>query len=190
VPIAISTGTIETALPDMLAGEYAIGIGASDAGAAPVVCGEIANIAGTTSGDGAPDELVLGLRAGKSSRNAGVAILREDGDRTAVMLYLLDPVGLEGALAAPAETRTIEIANDENNEWIFTPTSLQIAVGAAVVWENSSDAAHTVSGDSLAFEDSGLLEPGQSFSQIFAEPGTYHFRCAPHPWMEGTIVVS
>ena len=45
-------------------------------------------------------------------------------------------------------------------------------------------------GDSLAFEDSGLLEPGQSFSQIFAEPGTYHFRCAPHPWMEGTIVVS
>ena len=111
-------------------------------------------------------------------------------DRSALLFVAPSHAGLEAPLPSPAETRTIEIANDENNDWVFTPTSLQIAPGTEVVWANSSDAAHTVSGDSLAFEDSGLLEPGQSFSQIFAELGTYHFRCAPHPWMEGTIVVS
>ncbi|MCC2629636.1 MAG: Copper binding protein plastocyanin/azurin family, partial [Thermomicrobiales bacterium] len=41
-----------------------------------------------------------------------------------------------------------------------------------------------------AFDDSGLIEPGDSFRQTFDEPGTYRYRCGPHPGMTGVIVVS
>jgi plastocyanin len=50
--------------------------------------------------------------------------------------------------------------------------------------------AHTVTGDDLAFDDSGLIEPGDSFRQTFDEPGTYRYHCGPHPDMTGVIVVS
>ena len=88
------------------------------------------------------------------------------------------------------ETATIEISGGEGGgDWFFQPASLEIAPGAEVTWRNASGAAHTVTGDALAFADSGVLDPGDSFSQVFTEPGTYHFRCGPHPWMTGTIVV-
>ena len=94
---------------------------------------------------------------------------------------------------APMDAATklviVEITGGATDAWTFAPTSLTVPVGATVVWENPSDAAHTVTGDDLMFDDSGLIDPGQSFRQAFADPGTYHYRCAPHPWMEGVIVV-
>ena len=59
-----------------------------------------------------------------------------------------------------------------------------------MTWVNHSDVAHTVAGDDLAFDDSGLIEPGDSFRQTFDEPGTYRYHCGPHPDMTGEIVVS
>ena len=58
-----------------------------------------------------------------------------------------------------------------------------------MTWVNHSDVAHTVTGDDLAFDDSGLIEPGDSFRQTFDEPGTYRYHCGPHPDMTGVIVV-
>jgi plastocyanin len=81
---------------------------------------------------------------------------------------------------------TIEILED----WIFEPASLETAPGTTVRWLNRSSIAHTVTVDDLAFNDSGLIEPGESFSLTFAEAGTYEYRCSPHPGMEGTIVVA
>ena len=94
---------------------------------------------------------------------------------------------------APMDTATepeiVEITGGATDAWTFAPTTLTVPVGATVIWENPSDVAHTVTGDDLMFDDSGLIDPGQSFHQTFADPGTYHYRCAPHPWMEGVIVV-
>jgi plastocyanin len=73
---------------------------------------------------------------------------------------------------------------------VFQPTRLEIAAGTTVTWVNRSPIAHTVTGEALTFDDSGLIDPGQSFSLTFDEPGTYSYRCAPHPGMEGLIVVS
>jgi plastocyanin len=47
-----------------------------------------------------------------------------------------------------------------------------------------------VTGDDLAFDDSGPLVPGASFTATFDEPGTYRYRCGPHPQMVGEIVVT
>jgi plastocyanin len=73
--------------------------------------------------------------------------------------------------------------------WAFEPYSLEVLPGATVTWVNDSDAAHTVTGDDLAFDDSGLIEPGDEFRQTFDEPGTYRYSCGPHPGMTGVIVV-
>ncbi len=56
-----------------------------------------------------------------------------------------------------------------------------------MVWTNEGQAPHTVTGD---FADSGVLEPGQTFSHTFTEGGEFGYFCAIHPQMEGTVSVS
>jgi plastocyanin len=88
--------------------------------------------------------------------------------------------------AASGDTETVDILEP----WVFAPTSLDIAVGATVTWVNRTDTTHTVTGDDLAFDDSGPIAPGESFSTTFEHPGTYPYRCGPHPGMVGEIVVN
>lgn len=71
----------------------------------------------------------------------------------------------------------------------FTPSRLEIAVGTEVVWINQSATAHDVGSEHLRFRDSGLLDAGAEFRQVFTEAGAYEYRCGPHPFMTGTIVV-
>jgi len=182
LPVAIGVSTIDTPLTQLLTTEHAIGIGTDHPDPSAVACGDIS---GATSESG---DVVLGLHA-KNAENIGVAVLRAEGERTVVSLYLLNSARIgdtsQVALMAPEETLTVEILNS----WVFQPHSLQIPAGATVTWVNHSDMAHTVTGDDLAFDDSGLIEPGGSFRQTFDEPGTYRYHCGPHPEMTGVIVV-
>jgi len=82
-------------------------------------------------------------------------------------------------------------------------------VGQTLTWVNASALPHTTTDDpaknpvaqahpeyaqlpaGAAAWDSGLLQPGESFSQSFTVPGTYHYFCIPHvlSGMQGTITV-
>jgi plastocyanin len=183
LPIAIGVSTTDTPLSRLLATGHAIGISTDQKDAIQVACGDISR----TTNEAA--DVVLGLQA-QNAENIGLAVLHDEGERTAVTLYLLNPDLIRettaATLAAPEEALTVEIVN----AWAFQPHSLEVAPGATVTWVNNSDVAHTVTGDDLAFDDSGLIEPGDSFSQTFDEPGTYRYRCGPHPEMTGVIVVS
>ena len=183
LPVAIGGSTIDTPLSKLLGTGHAIGIGADQKDALPLACGDIS---GTASKAG---DVVLGLQA-QNAENIGVAVLRDEGERTTVSLYVLNPDRIgetsETALAAPEEALTVEV----DEAWTFQPYSLEVTPGATVTWVNNSDAAHTVTGDDLAFDDSGLIEPGDSFRQTFDEPGTYRYKCGPHPGMTGVIVVA
>ena len=33
------------------------------------------------------------------------------------------------------------------------------------------------------------LDTGDSYSRVFAGPGTYHYFCSLHPQMQGTVIV-
>ena len=80
-------------------------------------------------------------------------------------------------------------AFDPNNAaTAYSPAEIRIDVGSKVMWTNSDDVAHTVTADGETF-DSGFIDPGQSFTFTFSEPGTFPFHCTPHPWMKGTVVV-
>jgi plastocyanin len=183
LPVAIGGATIDTPLSQLLDTGHAIGIGTDQVADMVVACGDISGSA-SEAGD-----VVLGLQA-QNAENIGLAVLREEGERTTVALYLLNPDRIgetsEATLAAPEETLTVEIVD----AWTFEPYSLEVAPGDTVTWVNNSDAAHTVTGDDLAFDDSGLIEPGDSFRQTFDEPGTYRYKCGPHPGMTGVIVVT
>jgi plastocyanin len=57
---------------------------------------------------------------------------------------------------------------------VFSPSSLSVNKGEAVRWYNEDNTDRQVVSDSF---DSGLINPGKSYSRVFDEAGTYNFSC-------------
>jgi plastocyanin len=70
----------------------------------------------------------------------------------------------------------------------FAPADLDVLVGTTVTWRNTDRGTHTVTEDEDAF-DSGHIRPGGTFSQTFAESGTFRFHCTIHRFMRGSVSV-
>lgn len=70
----------------------------------------------------------------------------------------------------------------------FTPPTVSVPVGATVTWMNNDPVAHTTSSDTGAW-DSGVLQPGASFSHAFTQAGTFTYHCHIHPFMTGVMLV-
>jgi plastocyanin len=97
--------------------------------------------------------------------------------------------GSTTAPAVPASTSSsagteVSIAN-----FAFSPDTLTVKAGTTVMWTNHDTTAHTVTADDKSF-DSGNLQPGQSFSFMFTQAGTFSYHCSIHPNMKATIVVT
>ncbi len=92
--------------------------------------------------------------------------------------------------APGSSTPGCEATND-----CFIPSMVTIDVGSEVIWENTDNAAHTVTsgtpeaGPDGVF-DSQLVMAGGSFSFMFHEAGSYDYFCMVHPWMQGMVMVS
>jgi plastocyanin len=71
-------------------------------------------------------------------------------------------------------------------DFSFARADLTVAPGTTITWTNAGVAPHTVSG---LPEESGTLDPGQSFSFTFNDPGTFDYQCAFHPQMVGQVIV-
>jgi plastocyanin len=83
-----------------------------------------------------------------------------------------------------ADATTIAIV-----DFAFDPPALDIATGTTVTWINQGAAPHTATAEDGSF-DTGQLDAGQVGSHTFDQPGTFTYRCAFHPEMRGTVVVS
>ena len=72
----------------------------------------------------------------------------------------------------------------------FSPPTITVVIGVnnTVIWTNDDSAEHTVTATNNDF-NSGLIEPGQSFTYTFTTPGTFTYYCTIHPWMKGTVMV-
>src|SRR4029077_5555811 len=73
-------------------------------------------------------------------------------------------------------------------DFMFAPNSLTVKVGSTVTWANKYDEPHSVVSDTGLFR-SAAVDTNETFSFKFDKPGTYHFTCAFHPRMVGTIIV-
>lgn len=176
-PVWMGIATGDIPLGNLLGGHHALAV---EGGGRLVACGAVG---GPFDGE----ELVVGRAGASSSDPAGVAVLRQAGEKTEVRVVLTgagvarvdaDPVATGGPVAA------VEIASAD-----FAPSNLNVPPGTTVTWTNRDAIVHTVTSDDLAFADSGPLDLDGRFSQTFDQPGLYHYRCGPHPAMTGTITV-
>jgi len=99
--------------------------------------------------------------------------------------------GAAGLLAAAvlpgwAQNATSAVAIDN---FTFKPQQLTVKAGTKVTWTNRDDIPHGIASANNAFGRSKALDTDDSYSFIFAAPGTYQYFCYLHPHMTGTIVV-
>lgn len=90
------------------------------------------------------------------------------------------PIVLALVVVGPTPGFAASVAIGDN---FFDPRDLTVTVGARVTWTNEGYERHTVTADNGSF-DSGTLSPGQTYSRIFNQAGTFRYYCIFH-WGEG-----
>lgn len=88
--------------------------------------------------------------------------------------------------SGPATTRpdSIVIRN-----FAFDPASLTVRVGTTVTVRNEDPSTHTVTADDGRF-NTGTISPGQTVTFRVGSTGTFHYQCAIHQYMQGTLTVT
>lgn len=71
----------------------------------------------------------------------------------------------------------------------YSANVIEVKVGDTVTWTNDDTTAHTVTAEDGSF-DSGLMNPGGSWSHTFTEAGEFEYFCTPHPWMRARVIVT
>lgn len=74
----------------------------------------------------------------------------------------------------------------------FEPAMITIAVGTTVTWINTDSLVHTVTSGTRGSATGSFdvtLSPGEVFSHVFDEAGTFEYHCTLHPGMDGTVIV-
>lgn len=104
---------------------------------------------------------------------------------TAATALLLSSCGDGSAdeAADGAEEAAVDVVDND-----FSPDDLEVGTGTSVTWENVGELPHTVTFEDG--EDSGDLDPGESYARTFDEAGEYGYVCTLHPAMEATVVVT
>src|SRR5215211_5182284 len=111
------------------------------------------------------------------------------GDDMSASPVAASPVASPVALGTPG-SGDAESANDVTVsiiDFAFETPELEIPAGTTITWVNDGQAIHTVTGP---FGDSGVIQPGDSFSFTFDEAGSFDYVCQLHPQMTGRIVVT
>ena len=75
-------------------------------------------------------------------------------------------------------------------EFKFTPQEITIRAGESVRWTNREKRQyHSVWFEQLGEEEPDYFFPDESYERRFDEPGSYPYRCGPHPEMTGVVHV-
>ena len=106
----------------------------------------------------------------------------------AVAFVAFSPHSTYAASASPAVIAKVSITTNKKGVFTFKPKSVTIAVGTTVKWTNNTTVAHTVTSDTGIF-NSGIINPGGTFSFKFTKKGTFGYHCSIHPFMMATITV-
>jgi plastocyanin len=74
------------------------------------------------------------------------------------------------------------------SRFTFAPIDVRVRAGERVTWVNCDLEAHTSTADGGQWV-SGLLSPGDGFTQTFPTTGEFSYHCEPHPFMIGRVIV-
>lgn len=107
--------------------------------------------------------------------------------RCALLLFVLGALlagcGGSGESAEPVATTEVLMPKS----YRFDPKTIEVEAGATVTWRNEDNFTHTVE---VEGQEDKKVEPGESVSVTFPEPGTYDYVCTLHSHdMTGTVIV-
>lgn len=112
-----------------------------------------------------------------------------------VLGSLLVTSALGGIADAQGATLTVLVTSSSEE---FSPQRVVIRAGDRVTWVNQDDQLHSLVSAGLASRQSAarpdepfintMLPRGSSFTQTFAQAGTYHYFCANHMQVWGVVV--
>jgi plastocyanin len=89
-----------------------------------------------------------------------------------------------GVEAVPVQdARSVGIGDN-----FFDPPDVAVEPGSTITWTNNGAMPHTVTADDGSF-DSGVLNPGDSYTVAFDGQGTVTYHCTIHPEMRGSVTV-
>ena len=95
------------------------------------------------------------------------------------------------AVAQDAGVESVPIQNAWSvniGDNFFDPPQSAVEPGSTITWTNNGDEPHTVTADDGSF-DSGVLNPGDSYTVAFGGQGTVTYHCEIHPEMRGSVTV-
>src|SRR5215203_6698427 len=95
------------------------------------------------------------------------------------------------AVAQDAGVESVPIQNAWSvniGDNFFDPPDAAVEPGSTITWTNNGDEPHTVTADDGSF-DSGMLNPGDSYTVAFDGQGTVTYHCTIHPEMRGSVTV-
>jgi len=75
---------------------------------------------------------------------------------------------------------------------MLIPDEITVVLGEnnTVIWINQDDTSHGITSDyEPNWGSSRVLKPGDSFSVTFNHTGVFEYHGAPHPWMNGKVIV-
>lgn len=99
-------------------------------------------------------------------------------------------LGAVASTPAFADVPPVSITDGSQlSDYGFDPAELSVSTGDTITWTNTGSQPHTVTASDGSF-DSGLIQPGDSFTYAYTAPGTFTYVCTPHPWMKATVNVS
>jgi plastocyanin len=99
---------------------------------------------------------------------------------------LFVPIAFSCTLAHAGEVVEISI-----NKMQFTPQTIQVKAGTTVKWVNNEKRTnHSVFFEQEGLPESDRLFSGESWQRTFDKPGSYPYRCGPHPEMTGVVEVA
>lgn len=92
-----------------------------------------------------------------------------------------------GITPSPTPSPTPPPLTINAQDFEFNPLNPAVPVGVSIVWTNVGEKRHSITADDGSF-DSGLLDPGQTFTLTFTEPGDYAYYCVLHGEVGGRFM--
>ena len=122
---------------------------------------------------------------------AGALVLAACGGASGMPGTADNMAGMHMAAAGKATNGGAAVATDAVHikNLAFSPATITVKAGSAVVWTNDDAIEHDITFDGGAIASS-VLDHNDTFSHTFSTAGTYHYICSIHPFMHGTVIVT